>query len=259
MGDVIIPSTEEEYVEVPDENQDNGFADLAADDYSEVLSDSEIVEEVASMSRAEQMALLSETVTRQPLNRELMYKTLVFCLEEHPLPDVESEMATFPEFKGCTQNQFALISLLTRAGGLECIEYDEQGNRVFEEQKEGLTEDEIDDLVWSFSYKTTELGAEFVEIHSPRARIIEMMNLNPERKEAYAQMLEFISREKRSYPELEAFLRGNPALETVINGHHETMQPSVFVDKLERNGAVVWDNGWKLTKEGREYLEELKQ
>ena len=245
-----------EPVENPD---DNGWVDEGFKDVADMPSDEELAEEVKQLSPEEQLEVLTETVTRHPLNREILYKTLAYCVEEHPLPDIEAQIATFPQFKSCTQNQFALISMLTRAGGLECIEYDEQGNRVLPEQKIGLTEDEEDDLVWSFSYKTTEVGARFVEQHQPRARLIEMMNLNPNRKEAYAQVLEFIGAKTRSFPEIDALLRGNPALETIINGRNETMQPSVFVDKLERNGALVWDKGWNLTEEGREYLEELKQ
>ena len=48
-------------------------------------------------------------------------------------------------------------------------------------------------------------------------------------------------------------LLGRPALQTVIDGHVETMQPSVFVDKLERSGALVWKEGWCLTEEGTRF------
>ena len=36
------------------------------------------------------------------------------------------------------------------------------------------------------------------------------------------------------------------------------MQPSVFVDKLERAGALVWNEGWRLTEEGEAFLQDLK-
>ena len=64
-----------------------------------------------------------------------------------------------------------------------------------------------------------------------------------------------------SYTHLDVYKRqllGSSALQTVIDGRVETMQPSVFVDKLERAGALVWKEGWTLTEEGREFLEDLK-
>ena len=53
-------------------------------------------------------------------------------------------------------------------------------------------------------------------------------------------------------------LRGRPVLETVIGGERRRMQPSVFVDKLERSGALVWKEGWCLTEEGDAFLRDLK-
>ena len=138
------------------------------------------------------------------------------------------------------------------------IERDEDGNVVAPEQKEGLTEDEIDDLVAAFSFKTTEVGSYFVEYNRPSARLVDLMHLAPERSDTYIELLEFVDGDARTYPQIEALLSGRPVLETVIDGHRETMQPSVFVDKLERAGALVWKDGWTLTEEGREFLQDLK-
>lgn len=157
-----------------------------------------------------------------------------------------------------TQNQYYMLTSLVRAHGLEMIERDEDGNVVAPEQKEGLTEDEIDDLVAAFSFKTTEVGSYFVEYNRPSARLVDLMHLAPERSDTYIELLEFVDGDARTYPQIEALLSGRPVLETVIDGHRETMQPSVFVDKLERAGALVWKDGWTLTEEGREFLQDLK-
>lgn len=212
----------------------------------------------AELTFEEKLAALNRTVMRHPLNREILYKTLAFCAEERPLREAEDFIAGLPQFNLATQNQYYLITSLAKAYGLELIERDEAGERVTATQKEGLTEDEVDDLVAAISFKTTEVGAYFVEYNKPSARLVDLLSLDPTRADTYRDLLEFVAAEARPYRDIEAFLDGRPALQTVIDGRAEVMQPSVFVDKLERAGALVWKDGWTLTEEGREFLEDLK-
>ena len=205
----------------------------------------------------ERLAVLNRTVMRHPLNREILYKALVFCETERPLREAEDFIAALPQFAACTQNQYYLLTSLVRAHGLVLIERDEAGNEVSPDQKEGLTEDEIDDLVAAISFKTTEVGAYFAEYNRPAARLVDLLHLVPERTDTYIELLRFVDGAARPYGQIEHLLAGRPALETVIDGRVETMQPSVFVDKLERAGALVWKDGWTLTEEGREFLEDL--
>ena len=200
----------------------------------------------AELTFEEKLAALNRTVMRHPLNREILYKTLAFCETERPLREAEDFIAALPQFNLATQNQYYLLTSLVRAYGLELVERDEAGEPVTAAQKEGLTEDEVDDLVAAISFKTTEVGAYFVEYNRPQARLVDLLSLDPGRADTYRELLE------------DAFLDGRPALQTVIDGRPETMQPSVFVDKLERAGALVWKDGWTLTEEGREFLEDLK-
>lgn len=206
-----------------------------------------------------QVARLTESVARQPLHREIYYKTLVFCEEARPLRDIEGEIATFAEFKGAANSQYHFIEVLEQAGGLERFELDEEGEVVTPERKEGLTEDEVDDLVWDYAFMTTPAGLAVVEQHAPRARIIELLDLVPERKDAYIELLEFCSEEPRAYNEIRQLFVGRDVLVRLVNGEPQTMQPSVFVDKLEAAGAVEWRDGWVLTGEGRSYLQELRE
>lgn len=205
-----------------------------------------------------QVARLTESVARQPLHREIYYKTLVFCEEVRPLREIEEKIATFAEFKGAANSQYHFIEVLEEAGGLERFELDEEGEVVTPDRKEGLTDDEIDDLVWSYAFMTTPAGLAVVEQHAPRARIIELLGLVPERKGAYIELLEFCAEEPRTYNEIRQLFVGRDVLVRLVNGEPQTMQPSVFVDKLEAAGGVEWRDGWVLTDEGRSYLQELR-
>ena len=236
--------------------------DQVTNEDGELLNDASLAAEdlpaAVELTFEEKLDALNATVMRHPLNREILYKALAFCEEERPLREAEDFIASIPQFEMATQNQYYMLTSLVRAHGLEMIERDEDGNVVAPEQKEGLTEDEIDDLVAAFSFKTTEVGAYFVEYNRPQARLVDLLSLDPGRADTYRELLEYVAAEARPYRDIEALLSGRPVLETVIDGHRETMQPSVFVDKLERAGALVWKDGWTLTEEGREFLQDLK-
>jgi len=235
------------------EEIDNGMVDPAPNDVSEL---SEAVEE--AKTDEEKLSILNGCVTRHPLNREAMYKTLKYCVEERELHDIEEHIATFPEFPRITMNQYYLVKSLVEAYGLELIERTEEGERVTPEMKEGKTEDEIDDLVFSLNYQTTPIGEQLVAKHSPNARFAALLDWEPSRRDTYIEVLEFIAQKPRPYAQVEGLLKGSPVLQTVIDGRIETVQPSVFLDKLERAGVLVWNKNWNITEEGREYLEGMK-
>ena len=215
-------------------------------------------EYVDQVAFGRQVARITEAVVKHPLHREMLYKILVFCQESRDLNEIEEKITTFAEFKKAATSQYHLIEVLENAGGLERFELDEEGDLVTLDRKEGLTEDEIDDLVWSYAFMTTPAGVAVVEQHTPRARIIELLNLVPERKDTYVELLDFCSEEPRTYNEICGLLKGRDALVRFVDGEPQTMQPSVFVDKLEAAGGMEWRDGWVLTEEGRAYLEELR-
>lgn len=244
--------TLEEAVVIVDEDEDNGLVDPANTD---------IVEEEEApveLTFDEKLYLLEEAVVKHPLNREVLYKLLAYCTEERTLEDIEQTLATWPEFRTATQNQHRLAETLARAFGLEHIERDAEGELVTPERTCGLDEDAIDDLIVSISYRTTDVGEHFVEQHRPRARLVELLQLAPERADVYIELLAYIADAPRTYNEIVELLRGRPVLETIIDGVRHTMQPSVFVDKLERAGALVWKEGWCLTEEGEAFLKDLR-
>lgn len=209
---------------------------------------------------ARKVARLTESVTKQSLHREIFYKTLVFCRDEsRTLHEIEEKIATFAEFKRAAASQYHFIKVLEEAGGLERFELDENGEVILPEQKVGLTEDEIDDLVYDYSFMTTNVGSAVVEQHTPRARIIELLGLVPERKDAYIELMDFVSEDPRTYNEISQLFQGRDVLYRLdADGEPQKMQPSVFVDKLEAAGGIEYRDGWVLTEEGRDFLEELR-
>lgn len=230
----------------------NEFGNPAENDVSILQK----TEEAPELSFEEKVIALEQAVTKHPLNCEVLCRILSFCKdEERVLCDIEQDAAQCPQFKLATQNQYHMICTLERFYGLERIERDENGEAITPERTEGLTEDEIDDLIWDICFKTTDVGKVIVEKHDPLVRIQNLFDAEPSRIELYQEVLAFIAEAPRTYGEIQGLLRGRPELTTDAAGEHKRIQPSVFVDKLERAGALVWIEKWKITDEGRHFLE----
>lgn len=205
------------------------------------------------------VAKVTGAVTRNPLQRELFYKVLSFCQESKPLREIEQMVMALPGFARTSANAYHFIAVMENAGGLERFELDDEGDVVDDARKAGLTEDEIDDLVAEYAFMTTPAGQAVVEQHTPRARIIELLGLVPERRDTYIELMEFLAEEPRTYNEVTQLLDGRDVLWHLDSkGNPELMQPSVFLDKLHDAAAIEWQQGWQLSEEGRAYLDELK-
>lgn len=205
------------------------------------------------------VAKVTEAVTRNPLQRELFYKVLSFCQESKPLREIEQMVMALPGFERTSANAYHFIAVMENAGGLERFELDDEGDVVDDARKAGLTEDEIDDLVAEYAFMTTPAGQAVVEQHTPRARIIELLGLVPERRDTYIELMEFLAEEPRTYNEVTQLLDGRDVLWHLDSkGNPERMQPSVFLDKLHDAAAIEWHQGWQPSEEGHAYLDELK-
>lgn len=205
------------------------------------------------------VAKVTEAVTRNPLQRELFYKVLSFCQESKPLREIEQMVMALPGFERTSASAYHFIAVMENAGGLERFELDDEGDVVDDARKVGLTEDEIDDLVAEYAFMTTPAGQAVVEQHTPRARIIELLGLVPERRDTYIELMEFLAEEPRTYNEVTQLLDGRDVLWHLDSkGNPELMQPSVFLDKLHDAAAIEWHQGWQLSEEGHAYLDELK-
>ena len=222
------------------------------------VSEQRAVTDFASMSFEERVDFLRKVLIRSPLRREINYKILKYCLDRHVLSEVEDFIGSCQEFKSAEQSQFYILRFLLSGGGIDVFEIDENGEVVTEGQKEGLSEDEIDDLVMTSSYETNEVGRALVEQMSPRRRLLELMEIMPEQYDTFIEVMEFLT-QKRTLAQVDRALRGRAVLMAGRASDEIPLQPSVFVDRLERAGGICWNNGWLITDEGREVLETLRE
>lgn len=189
-------------------------------------------------------------------HREILRKILDFCRERRELGEVERQVQSYPEFAYAAQNPYRMIVYLVDCGGLRKLDLDEQGDVITTERTQGLTEDEIDDLILTYAFETTDAGKAVADELAPKSRLGKLLSAMPERAQTYLDVLQFCS-EPQSMTAIDKLLgaRDLSALKSLNTGSSVTLKPSVFVDKLERAGGIVWKDGWVITDAGRAYLE----
>lgn len=232
-----------------EEVEDNGFLD----EYDTDTQDAE-AEEVVELTFDEKLAELDYAVTRQSLNRDILYNVLGFCQIEQPLNTIEAYIMERPDFPHATLSPYHLIRVLEKHHGVVEVDRDDDGEVVTAERLEGLTEDEVDDLIATIGFESTDVGMEFYQQHLPSARIAELMEEEAVREETFIELLRFCEETPRSYADISDLLKGREILTFRADGTPEKIQPSVFLDRLQRSGAVMWEEGWKTTEEGKEFL-----
>jgi hypothetical protein len=192
------------------------------------------------------------------LNRPILYRILgATAAEPMRLFDLEELIQAMPEFKSATQPPYFLIEWLVKTEALSFTEVDAQGMPITDEQREGKTEDEIDDLIEDMIIETTDVGKEALKAFDPQQRLANLLEDVPERMDTYLEVLEFL-KDKHSYNDIDQLLRGRPVLVKTRAQDDRPMQPSVFVDKLAAAGGIVYDEGWVITPEGLALLEGAK-
>jgi hypothetical protein len=198
---------------------------------------------------------LIASMDRSPIHRELCYKMLAYCQEQRLLASLETFVQEAPEYHQAVQSPYSLIVMLEDAGGLERLLIGDDGSTLDDETLVDETPDHIDDLVADYAFLTSEVGRALVEDNAPKHRMRDLFDTVPHRTDTFLEVMDFCST-PRSFGEVDELLRGRDILSLGRKATEQALQPSYFIDRLERVGGVVWNkDSWIITPEGREMLE----
>lgn len=209
-----------------------------------------------NLSFEERVSAVITCVGSQNALREVLYKTLDHCRETRDFSEVEDFIASQDEFvySHILQTPFTLIQMLLRAGGLSQTAVDAQGGELSDERCEGLSADEIDELVATYRIDTTPAGLKAVALLSPERRFESQMAQYPHRAETFYRLLDYCV-EPRTFPQIQEFFKDTPGLAQDVVAHHHKLSPDYYVDKLDKAGALVWRGAWVATDSGKRILE----
>ncbi len=196
---------------------------------------------------------LTDMIDRAPRHREIYLRLLSLCAQRQSLHKVEREVEKMPEFPLAAQTPYRLIRTLANAGGLCWLELGKDGELLSQDEKAGLSADEIEDLTFEYAVVTTLVGEQVADDLAPEKRLRSLMGGAAGYLDAYVDVLGFCQ-QSRSFNEVESFLRTCKSASAMGSGS-QAPHPSYFVDMLERAGGLVWNNGWKTTSVGEKLLQ----
>lgn len=196
-----------------------------------------------------------------PAARQILLWALQRCENEMvELPILEKEILASDAYtKGCPE-PFFVAQWLVDARCLDFFNIDREGNVVDASvlAQAGLSNDEIDDIITGYAYRTNEVGRTVAQQFNPTLRMQKLLDTNPEGADILLDALEFL-RSPRSLDEVDSFLEN-----TLTSNQAEKMadmaKPSVLVNALSDTDAVEFaHHGWQTTTEGGGFLEKVKR
>ncbi|MFR1168704.1 MAG: hypothetical protein ACLSDQ_14720 [Adlercreutzia equolifaciens] len=200
----------------------------------------------------EAVEALLDLMKRNPLQREIYLQVIEFCETRRALAEAEAMVASCPGFSLTAQTPFRLIANVVDNGGIHWYEVDAAGSVITEERKAGLTDDE-DDLVGLRSGNLRR-GAKACELMAPERRLRDGSIRRPSvSARVWTSSTPAASRSPKATD-----VCGNSGAELVSASSGRPLQPSYFVDMLERCGGLVWDKGWKATGKGSALAKQIR-
>lgn len=166
-----------------------------------------------------------QRIAAEPAYRIALYKILEYCETARPGSDIERTVPSFPEMKGAMHSPQVLLSWLEDAGGIEHLA------------------EEAGEEMW----QTTPAGRNVVRMDSFDNRLRRLFTQESDYQELYFQLLRACLSPK-SRAEIESMFKGNPILQKF------KVYPAFLIETLEEAGGLEWDNKWKTTSAGKDFL-----
>ena len=168
---------------------------------------------------------------REPAHRAALRKMLVYCDTPRSLSEINETAGAFPEMRGAWQSPQVLMTWLVEAGGLEALAGKSEEPR----------------------WQTTEAGRLAVESENAQNRLETLLEEKDGKyRDVYLQILT-ACKSPKSRDEIEAMLKGNPALE------NPKIYASYFLQNLEKREAVVFKEKWETTESYSGVISEEKE
>jgi len=166
-----------------------------------------------------------QRISVEPADKIVLHKVLTFCETARSYSQIWHEIRSFPEMTTALQPPQVLLKWLVQSGGIEQIAAEEQ------------------EPAW----RTTPAGRNVVRIENPSNWLAQLLAREPIYKEIHLQVLQACVAPKTK-GEIESMLRG---IRVVDNSK---VHASFFIEALERAGGLEWDEKWRTTQAGKNFI-----
>ncbi|WP_304902732.1 hypothetical protein [Adlercreutzia caecimuris] len=182
-----------------------------------------------------------------------------YCAQERIMSDIELFVASREYSKVFVKTPTALVTILVNNGYLSELTYVD--GEAYSGSIDDLLADEgiSEDAIIEHRYKSTPSGQEIAETFLPAKLISKLFDECPEHTNAFMAVLRMcVDGDLLTKEDIALALEGKDLVPHDARTGLPKMLPSYFTDKLERAGVLEWKHGWRITSEGRAFLEKAK-
>lgn len=170
------------------------------------------------------------------------------------LSQLEAQIQQHPSFSDHGVAPYFLVAWLEEAGGLVRLEMTADGKPIDRTELANLSEDDIDDLIASYSFEATEAGMKACVRFEPKRKLAELLKEQPDRRDLYLGLLSLLTT-PHGVADVFSYVQANSHL--TLGAPEDAPKPTTYLDKLAETGAVTFDGKWVTTPEGKEALAAL--
>lgn len=196
---------------------------------------------------ADTYAKSTALVYKNPSHTQIFYRILVLCSHTHDEDAVTQAICDFPEMNVPLHTPRFFLDELYNAGAL-----DRTPIPVVTDSDEWNDEDSASadskhsksfSMPTTYTWCTNDVGMRLIKDISPDARLHHLMAQEKDISDIYRSVLKFC-RTPKTRMQVENFVQHNKRVQGL------EVMTSFFLDRLERNGGLVWNDGWKTTSAG---------
>ena len=214
----------------------------------------------AEINNREAFSSSEKLLKSNPNARQILLWTLDRCRDRLvDLSTLETEIQQQDTYTPACPEPFFVVQWLVDAKALQAFNIDSCGNIINDEalRADGLSDDDIDDIIASYAYTTTNEGWAAAQKYTTSSQMKQLLETYPEAADVLLSSLSFF-RSPRSLYEVGKFLEAT-LNEEQVSKLASLANPSVLVNKLSNASAIEFiDHRWRLSTLGRRFLEEAK-
>lgn len=199
---------------------------------------------------------IAELFERMNMHRRTLIKILEHVDEARPVEELEDYVDEAQRYHFSVYDSHTLMSLLERAGAIECV--DEEGNvfRPEDVEPEVVVEDGVEYLqardLPQLYYRATAAGRDAAVTDDPGARIMSMLDENNEYIPVYHKIMTLGAKEGGAKLKELA-----DAVDTCTLVQKPRFYVQHFIEQLKKADAMEFLGSWTTTEAGKTALEEL--
>ena len=185
----------------------------------------------------------------QESTRELNYEVLAFCAEERRQDDVVRFALESPQSKKVTTSLSTVIDTLVKEGALVRLARIDGALVPIEEFVEAIESGDAARDDAEIVLIATDFGKQVAADGCVEKRLARMLAEKTQHKPALRLLVD-LCETPQTLSSITAALKSAGVPTEPARGV-EPVYPSLLLDSLQRTGVIVWEDGWRLTKEGR--------